>query len=572
VIVVGGGTAGLAIASRLAETASVAVVEAGGFHDQDNGNGSVVPFYALTGQPFLDSTENYPRQPLFDWDLVSVPQPAAAGRSIHYAQAKTLGGCSAHNTLAYLRATKGFHDRWAEVAGDHTYKWDNFLPYFKKSCTLTPPNWEKRSTPNATFKYDPSAFSRGKGGPIQVSWANWVDPSTTWLVTALQSVGLRLSTLGFSSGILSGFSAWIPVTVDPRSAERSTAREYLDAAIETTDIMVYHHTQALKINFAPSTKQASSVLVSTAGLQYTLHATKEIILSAGVFHTPQLLMVSGIGPASTLAAHSIPVIADLPGVGANLHDPILLSIVSGLDPSLPSAMGLVTSPDPAVQASILHSYLADQSGPLASISNHLAFEKLPPHLRNRLSPQTRKRLDEEWPADWPDLEWIVGGGTPGLGAVTAVLLNPFSRGTVSIKSASVADPPVIDLGWLTDEADGELAVAAVRRAREMWNASSLAPVKVGGEIDPGEGVQSDEEVLEWVRRACSQIWHASSTCSMGREGDGMAVVDGQGRVFGVKGLRVVDLSVLPWSPPTHPQATVYALAEKIAEDIIRGRG
>ncbi|KAK4152008.1 dehydrogenase pate [Chaetomidium leptoderma] len=568
-VVVGGGTAGLAIASRLAETASVAVVEAGGFYDQDNSNLSVVPFYALT-MPHIAPTPDYPRQPLFDWDLLSVPQTAAAGRTIHYAQAKTLGGCSAHNTLLYLRATRGAHKRWAEIAGDDTYKWDNSLPYFKRSCTLTPPNWEKRDTPNATFKYDPSAFSRGRGGPIQVSWSNWVDPSATWLAEALQSVGLRLSNIGFSSGILSGFSAWTPITVSPRYAERSASTAYLDEAIEDTDIMVYHHTQALKINFDAS-KKATSVLVSTQGaategLEYTLHATKEIILSAGVFHSPQLLMVSGVGPKTTLAHHKIPLVAHLPGVGANLHDPLLFPVSSALTPALPSAIGLVFSPDPAVQTSILHDYLADQAGPPTSPSKNC-----PPHLRTHLSPRTQNLLNT-LPTDWPDVEYIAGAG-PGAAAatgggdggtttssssnvqtITAVVLNPFSRGTVSLASARMADPPVIDMAWLTDPADGEVAVAALRRAREVWNASVLADVKVGGgEIAPGEGVQSDAEVLGYIKKACVQIWHASST------------------VFGIRGLRVVDLSVLPFSPPTHPQGTVYALAEKIAEDIVRGR-
>lgn len=270
----------------------MAVIEAGGFYELDNGNQSVVPYYSLT-IPFLDVTSGYARQPLMDWDRTSVPLTHAGGRTIHYAMSKTLGGSSSHNTMAYVRSTKGTFQRWSEAVGDDSYKYENFLPYYKRCCTLTPPNWKKRNMPNATFTYDGSAFSSSRdGGPVHVSWANWVDPTTTWLAKALQAMGMPLSTEGLNSGKLSGFGAWSTTLISPGYAERSSATEYLKNAIDGTNIMVYHHTQALKVNF-DSSKRATSVRVSTGGLEYTLRATRDIIISAGAIHSPQLLMVSG---------------------------------------------------------------------------------------------------------------------------------------------------------------------------------------------------------------------------------------------------------------------------------------
>ena len=161
--VIGGGTAGLAIASRLAETYSVAVIEAGGLYEIENGNNSVVPWYALTMGVLSVSTE-YPRQPLVDWDLVSLPQTAAGNRKIHYAQGKTLGGSSALNTMGYHRGTVGTYQSWADLVGDQSYTWPNVLPYFKKSSYLTPPNLAKRNVQNATVLYDPTVFDNALSG------------------------------------------------------------------------------------------------------------------------------------------------------------------------------------------------------------------------------------------------------------------------------------------------------------------------------------------------------------------------------------------------------------------------
>lgn len=290
--VIGGGTAGITIASRLAEdpSVSVAIIEAGGFYQVDNGNYSVLPGLFLSNS-FLAATESFSQQPLMDWGLVSIPQTGVLNRRIHYAQGKTLSGSSALNAMVYHRSTTGFYQRWANLVDDDSYTFQTLLPYFEKSCNFTPPNDAKRRMPNATVKYDPSVFS-DSGGPLQVSYSNWVDPVQTWFQRAFEYIGLPLSDVGFNSGSLTGRTAWTTSTINPTSGERSSSQAaFLEQAIENTNIIVYTQAQARKILFDLAV--ASGVLVRTRDVDYTILAKKEVILSAGVYHSPQLLMISG---------------------------------------------------------------------------------------------------------------------------------------------------------------------------------------------------------------------------------------------------------------------------------------
>ena len=273
---------------------SVAVIEAGGFYEVDNGNYSIVPGLALSA-PFLTTAESYPPQPLIDWGLVSTPQPGAGNRRIHYAQGKTLAGSSALNVMAYHRATNGTYQRWAELVGDDSYSFSSLLPFFERSCQLTPPNESKRHISNASVPYDSTVFSRS-GGPLQVSWSNWVDPVLTWFQRAFASIDLPISPKNFNSGSLSGFSAWIPSTISPFRAVRSSSQTaFLTEAMNKTGLVVYTHALAKRILFRSeeSASCATGVSVTTQDAAFTISARKEVILSAGVFHSPQLLMVSG---------------------------------------------------------------------------------------------------------------------------------------------------------------------------------------------------------------------------------------------------------------------------------------
>jgi len=229
---------------------------------------------------------------------------------------------------------------------------------------------------------------------------------------------------------------------------------------------------------------------------------------------------------------------------------------------------------PVQQAVAREQYYCNATGPYSSAGGYISFEKLPAKYRTGFSSRTVELLSQ-FPSDFPEIEYLTSGfpsGNPNMttiGALSAILLTPLSRGNVTIRSSSISDAPIINLGWLTDPADGEVLVAAFKRARETWGSPAIAAV-VGSEIAPGAAVTSDADILNYIRQSVQQIWHASSTCAMGKKGDAGAVVDSKARVFGVKGLRVVDNSVTPFSIPGHPQSSLYMLAEKIAEDILKG--
>lgn len=246
----------------------------------------MVPAYAFT-QGFTSVDETYSPNPLMDWGLLTVPMAGAGGRRIHYAQGKTLGGSSVINNMAYHRATVGYHDKWAELVGDESYGFNEVLPYFKQSTHHNLPDNAKRATPNATVTYNSCVFG---DGPIEISYSNHVDPPLTWIAAGLQELDMPISPDGQCSGHLAGYGAWNAATMTA-DAKRSSGQDYLVHAIKTTNLMAYPHTQVTKILF--DSGRATGVTVKTAGIDYTISANKEVIVSAGAFHTPQLLMVSG---------------------------------------------------------------------------------------------------------------------------------------------------------------------------------------------------------------------------------------------------------------------------------------
>ncbi|KAL8748948.1 MAG: hypothetical protein Q9199_007978 [Rusavskia elegans] len=556
-VVVGGGTAGLTVAARLAEdrSRSVAVIEAGGFYEQDNGNISVVPGYAS----FFSGTDPSNVNPLVDWGFVTQPLKNVDNRRLHYTRGKTLGGTP--NT--------GALDQWADAVGDDGYKFDNLLPFYKKSVHYTAPV----DTANSTNNQDLNAWSPN-GGPLQCSWGKYVDPFGTWVQLAAQKLGFQ-GINGFQSGKLLG-SAYVPFTIDSVKSQRSSSESsFLQSVPRGARLQVYHHALAEKILLDKRNPAATGVVVSSNGTTFTLKARREVILSAGAFQSPQLLMLSGIGPAATLAKYNIPLLVDSPGVGSNLQDHVWWA--SEYRVLVPTASAGIN--DASSLAVSRRLYDESASGPLTiPAPGFLAWEKL-----KNLSPSSRQALDKAFTADWPDLEHIPIAAAFGYqrnyqkedpldgynyASLGTILAAPLSRGTVSISSANAADPPLIDPNYLSHPADVELAIASIRRQRDFW--AQMKDVTIGDEIQPGSNVTSDADILQFIKNALAPAPHACGTCRMGKR-DGQSVVDSKGRVYGVKNLRVVDASVFPVLPPGHIQSTVYAVAEKIADDIVKGR-
>ncbi|THZ18026.1 putative choline dehydrogenase [Aureobasidium pullulans] len=565
-VVVGGGTAGLAIAARLSEdgSRSVAVIEAGTYYESF-GNTSEIPLFdsSWTGKDPKDTNPN------LDWNFVTVPQKGVLGAEIHYPRGKCLGGSSARNYMGYLRSTKGSYQQWADMVGDNSYTYNKWLPYFQKSLDFTPPDMTKRAL-NATPQYDSSSL--GKGGPLSITFPSYAQAMSSWVQKGMQEVGIAVSN-GITSGVLMG-SSYVIATLQYNQKRESSETAFLTPASSRSNLHIYTNTMAKKVVF--SGKKAKGVLASTGSQQYTLLAKREVILSAGAFQSPQVLMVSGIGPAATLSKYKIPVIADLPGVGQNLQDHILMGPSYRVNVITASAMA-----DPAFAAQAADQFKMQQSGILTSpVGDFGGWEKLPAHLRGNFSSATRSILNSLQP-DWPEIEFLSMGGYLGYqengsqpadgynyATIAIALEAPQSRGSVTISSADTNDAPVIDPGWLTSPVDQEVALAGYRRVREIFATKAIAPALIGQEAFPGLEVSSDADLLQLIKQSVGSVFHASCTCAMGKKGDKNAVVDSNANVIGVTGLRVVDASSFPFLLPGHPMATVYALAEKIAAQIL----
>ncbi|KAF2135598.1 GMC oxidoreductase [Aplosporella prunicola CBS 121167] len=571
-IVVGGGNAGLTIAARLSEdpTKSVAVIEAGSFYEITNGNHSELPSDDIywAGKSPLDVN------PLVDWNFTTTPQAGVDDAVVHYPRGKTLGGCTARNYMAYHRGTKSSYQMWADAVGDESYTWDNLLPHFKHSLTFTPPDVAKRGL-NATPLYDEENLAEG-GQPLPVTWSNYAQAFSTWVQEGLKQIGI-FPRQGFTSGELLGSSFQTLTIHHDTGARASSETAFLRPAMGRDNLIVYVDTLATRVVFEG--KDAVAVEVDTQGFQYTLSAKKEIILSAGAFQSPQLLMVSGVGPRETLEEFDIPVVADRPGVGQNMWDHILFGPSWRVDVITASALSNTEKYYEAVEE-----FRNEQDGLLASNGgDFLAWEKLPSSLKSNWSSETKEAF-ATFPDDWPDLEYLSVGAYFGYqqnfvnapdgpkddynyATMAMGLITPLSRGNISIQSPDMRVQPLINPNWLSHPGDQAMAVAAYKRVRQLFETPKMKEILIGDEYFPGPSVQTDDELLALIRKSFGTIFHPAATCAMGKLNDTMAVVDSKAKVIGVNKLRVVDASAFPFLPPGHPVATVYMLAEKIASEI-----
>jgi choline dehydrogenase len=469
--------------------------------------------------------------------------------------------------MMYQRATKGSYDLWAEVVGDEAYAWKNIKKYLDRSIQFTPERAGGNASRNSTPSYDLSAFSP-TGGPVQVGYTGYAWPISNYAPAAFQSIGMK-PIPGFSSGNLDGYGYW-QQTIDHRTGLRSSAEStFLAQAFGRPGLIVYINSMARNIIIENGT--AVGVNVTNYGQRsFTLKANKAVILSAGVWHSPQLLMVSGIGPKAVLEKHDIPVVKDLPGVGQNVHDTCNIG-----GPSWEvSGIGFTSWQKPAMMEEAVKMLLQNNTGPLTNIGLDVgAWEKLPNSSRSALSASTIADL-AQWPADWPELEYEISASSHELlsssdtskqhGAFGILLVAATSRGNMTIRSASNEVAPIINPNWLATKTDQEVAIQAYKRGRKAFQ----AVLSRGKEVFPGSNVTTDADLLQAIKGAISPIHHATSSCAMGKSGNPMAVVDSKGRVFGVKGLRVIDSSSFPFTPPGHTMGVTYGHAEKLVQDIL----
>ncbi|KAK7961994.1 GMC oxidoreductase [Apiospora aurea] len=546
-VIVGGGTAGLVLAERLSEDANVKITN---------------PILSTTpaGDSFFAGASPSDTNPLVDWNIVTTP-PSRRKRASNPLCSRQMLGRQLRNFMLYQRGSAQSYDQWADAVGDSSYSWANLQPYFKKSVAFRPPSSSR--APNATTEYNPAAFSAG-GGPLEVGYPNYAQPFASWLQPALNEIGIP-TTQDFNSGQLLGCQ-YAATTIDGSMKRETSESSFLKMAAGRPNLTVTQLALAKKILF-DTNKRATGV----------------VLVSAGAFQSPQLLMVSGIGPAAALAKFNIPVVADRRGVGQGLQDHVFFG------PSWRVKVQTLTriANDPLyVAAQLLGPYAAAGQGPLTSNGcDFLGWEKV---RRELLPPRAAAELAARFPDDWPELEYISGPGYIGdfanivanqpkdgyqYATILGALVAPLSRGSVTLASTDTADLPLVDPNWLTQPTDVAVAIAAYKRMRAAFAAKAMQGVLADSvEYYPGPKVQSDAEILATIRKDVMTVWHASCTCRMGKADNPDAVVDSNARVIGVTGLRVVDASAFALLPPGHPQSTVYALAEKIAAQIRAGGG
>ncbi|KAI3390982.1 hypothetical protein diail_8296 [Diaporthe ilicicola] len=538
-VIVGGGTAGLVLANRLTENAdiNVAVIEAGTNAEAVVGNLTQVPGYA--GELYLNAGE-------LSWGFTVTPQESLLNRTFTYMRGKALGGSGVLNFMNYGQTCKGAHQKWADLVEDQSYTYENMLQYYHKAMKFSPPKAGARSA-NATVSL--SAADAAINGTLPVTFAAYVQSWSTWVALGLEAIGIP-QVSAFVDGSNLGW-AWNLYSIESPEATRTNSETaYLLPVLGRPNLAVFDYTFAHRIIFDDQ-KTATGVEVTstTTNCSYTISVGKEVILSAGVFQSPHLLQVSGIGPKAVLERYNISVVADRPGVGQNLQDQATTLVMYQVD--------LITNTrltqDPEYAAAVVEEYKANRTGPLTAPGGDLAaFEKIPEDFRTGFSSDTKAYLDE-LPADWPEIGYAVYPGSatpPEEGANYAIMqawpMAPRSLGSVTIQSADMAVSPVIDPNWFSSQTDVEVTIAGLKRMRQALSSSAMAPIMIGDELLPGPDVQTDDELASFVAERGSTIYHAAATNKMGKTSDPDAVVDNRGRVIGVQR---------------------FILAEKLADDI-----
>ena len=524
-VIVGGGSAGCVLAARLAEDPGVRVL-------------------LLEAGPAAEDVEEiqipaaYVRlfRSRYDWNYVTLPQERAGDRPVYWPRGRVLGGSSALNAMIYIRGNRLDYDGWRDNHGCAGWGYRDLLPYFL------------RAEGNAR---DPSPY-HGKEGPLSVQDLRYKSEHARHFIAAAIRRG-AVENDDFNGPRQDGVGFY---QVTQRDGRRCSAA---DAYLARKPGNLTIRTGALATGLVIEGGRAAGVTYLYRGQEETARAEAEVILAAGAIGSPQLLMLSGIGPADDLHAQGIYVIADNPAVGANLADHPAVPVLW----STPSVKGLWESTGNTGVAR----WRLSHRGPLTSnLAEAGGFARSEPGL----------------PA--PDLQWHVlpvafkeQGLTDTAGramTVLVTLVDVASRGRIRLASRDPRHRPLIDPGYLSDVRDlGALAVG-VQMARDYGTAAPLSKI-CAAELAPGDGVDTDREVRDYIRGSVVTIYHPAGTCAMGGDPRTAAsrqksVVDPQLRVRGVDGLRVVDASVMPALPRGNTNAPVIAIAERAA-DLIAGR-
>ena len=520
-IIVGAGSAGCVLAARLSADPAVSVLllEAGPADDVDE-------IRAPAALNRLFQTE-------YDWNYLTVPQHRAAGRSIYWPRGKVLGGSSSLNAMIYIRGNRHDFQTWRDEYGCTGWGYGDLMPYFRRA--------EDNSRGASAY--------HGTGGPLAVTDPRYKSQACEAFIAAAKEQGAAAND-DFNGPRQDGVG-WYQRT--QRHGQRcSAATAYLHPAMSRPNLTV--HTGALVTKVIIDGGQATGVSYLHHGEPVTARADAEVILSGGAINSPQLLMLSGVGPAEHLIEHGIDVVVDSRGVGVNLSDHPVLPVVW----STPQVRGLW---EKGGNANMLRWRLTHR-GPLTSnVAEsggfaHSAAGLPAPDLQLHVLPAPYQNQ---------------GLADPAQRAMTVLvgLVDVASRGRIRLHSADPRHRPAIDPGYLSDDRDSRALAAGLKMAREFVTAKPMAAICTS-ELAPGAHIRSDLELLAYVRSSVATLYHPVGTCAMGGEARWNSVVDPELRVRGVSGLRVVDASVMPVVPRGNTNAPTIAIAERAA-DLIAGR-